>query len=91
MWNKDDLDGLLKAAQANDSKAMESLLEAYKPLVRHAARSYFLVGADGEDLLQEGMIGLYRAILSFDFDKNHDFSAYAQVCIKRNIYTAINP
>ena len=72
-----------------DEKAVEFLLEKYKNLVRKEARAYFLEGADGDDLLQEGMIGLYRAIRDYKSDKNVAFMVFASLCIKRQIKTAV--
>lgn len=71
-------------------KASETLLyEKYKPLVKSRARSYFLVGADHEDLIQEGMIGLYNAVCDYSPDKQAAFSTFAELCITRRIITAI--
>lgn len=67
----------------------EELLESYKPLVISIARRYYLVGAEMDDLIQEGMIGLYKATLSYDEEKKSSFSNFASLCIKRQIQTAI--
>lgn len=72
-----------------DEIAQEHLIRKYKNFVRAKARSYFLVGADSEDIIQEGMIGLFKAIRDFDIDKNSNFKAFAELCIKRQIITAI--
>ena len=72
-----------------DSLAMEYLLNKYKNFVRSKARSYFLIGADHEDLVQEGMIGLYKAVRDFRPDKLSSFRAFAELCITRQIITAI--
>ena len=76
-------------AQENDDAAMEHLLNKYKNFVRSRARSYFLIGADHEDIVQEGMIGLYKAIRDFRTDKLSSFHAFAELCITRQIITAI--
>lgn len=76
-------------AQNNDDAALDFLLEKYKNFVRAKARSYFLIGADHEDIVQEGMIGLYKAIRDFKPDKQTSFKAFAELCIKRQIITAI--
>ena len=76
-------------AQQGDRNAEDWLLEKYKNFVRSKARSYFLVGADREDIVQEGMIGLYKAIRDFKEDKQASFHAFAEICIKRQIITAI--
>lgn len=72
-----------------DSEAEEYLLNKYKNFVRAKARSYFLIGADHEDIVQEGMIGLYKAIRDFKPEKLSSFRAFAELCITRQIITAI--
>ena len=69
--------------------AQEYLIHKYKNFVRAKARSYFLIGADREDIIQEGMIGLYKAIRDFRGDKKASFRAFAELCITRQIITAI--
>ena len=76
-------------AQQGDSLASEFLLNKYKNFVRSKARSYFLVGADHEDIVQEGMIGLFKAFRDFKPDKLSSFRAFAELCITRQIITAI--
>ncbi|MDL2237537.1 RNA polymerase sporulation sigma factor SigH [Christensenellaceae bacterium OttesenSCG-928-K19] len=73
----------------NDDEALEFLLQKYKNLVRSKARSYFLIGADKEDIVQEGMIGLYKAIRDYSPDKRASFRVFAELCITRQIITAI--
>lgn len=80
---------LVELAAADDGLALEYLLNKYKNFVRAKARSYFLIGADREDLVQEGMIGLYKAIRDFDGDKQASFRAFAEMCVTRQIITAI--
>ena len=75
--------------QNGDPVAHEFLLNKYKNFVRSKARSYFLIGADHEDIVQEGMIGLYKAIRDFRADKLTSFRAFAELCITRQIITAI--
>lgn len=70
-------------------KGMEHLIEKYKPLVRAKSRSYFLVGADREDIVQEGMIGLFKAIRDYRADKSIPFKVFAEMCITRQIITAV--
>ena len=72
-----------------DGDAMVYLLDEYKNFVRGKARSYFLIGADHEDIVQEGMIGLYKAIRDFRPEKQTSFRAFADLCVKRQIITAI--
>lgn len=80
---------LLKRIHSADSMALEYLINKYKSFVRAKARSYFLIGADREDIVQEGMIGLYKAIRDFRGDKLSSFKAFAELCITRQIITAI--
>ena len=72
-----------------DTVAEEYLLNKYKNFVRSKARSYFLIGADHEDIVQEGMIGLYKAIRDYKQEKLSSFRAFAELCITRQIITAI--
>jgi RNA polymerase sigma-H factor len=76
-------------ARDGDVVALEYLIHKYKNFVRAKARSYFLIGADREDIIQEGMIGLYKAIRDFRADKLASFRAFAELCITRQIITAI--
>lgn len=76
-------------AKLGDNNAISGLMTKYKHLVKNVARKYYLVGGDEEDLMQEGMIGLYDAILSYDASKNDHFEAYAYLVIQRNILNAI--
>lgn len=70
-------------------QGMEYLIEKYKPLVRAKARSYFLVGADREDIVQEGMIGLFKAVRDYKPEKQIPFKAFADICITRQVITAV--
>ena len=76
-------------ARDGDEAALELLLMKYKNFVRSKARSYFLIGADHEDIVQEGMIGLFKAIRDFKPDKLTSFRAFAELCVTRQIITAI--
>jgi RNA polymerase sporulation-specific sigma factor len=76
------------ARQGNDD-ALSRLLQKYRGFARVKARSYFLVGADREDIVQEGMIGLYKAVRDFNPDLQTSFHAFAELCITRQIITAI--
>jgi RNA polymerase sporulation-specific sigma factor len=80
---------IVELAKEGDSAAQEFLINKYKNFVRAKARSYFLIGADREDIIQEGMIGLYKAIRDFKGDKLSSFRAFAELCITRQIITAI--
>src|SRR3712207_8972417 len=74
---------LVDRAREGDDKAIETLLHRYRHYARAKARSYFLAGADREDIVQEGMIGLYKAIRDFQADRNTAFRAFAELCITR--------
>lgn len=76
-------------AKAGSSIALEFLINKYRNFVKAKARSYFLIGADREDIIQEGMIGLYKAIRDFRGDRLSSFRAFAELCITRQIITAI--
>ena len=80
---------VVKLAQDADGAALEYLLNKYKNFVRTKARSYFLIGADHEDIVQEGMIGLYKAIRDYRAEKLSSFRAFAELCVTRQIITAI--
>ena len=73
----------------NDTIALEYLIEKYKKIVRIKARGYYIMGGDSEDIIQEGMIGLYKAIRDFDESKQVNFYSFAVLCITRQIHTAI--
>lgn len=87
---KDKLDEeiVIEAKNGND-RAQEYLISKYENFVKAKAKSYFLIGADKEDIYQEGMIGLYKAIRDFKVDKSTTFKAFAELCITRQIITAI--
>ena len=80
---------IVSRCHEGDPLAEEYLLDKYKNFVRSRARSYFLIGADHEDIVQEGMIGLYKAIRDYRSDKLSSFRAFAELCITRQIITAI--
>ena len=80
---------IARLAQAGDEEASAFLLRKYKNFVRSKAHSYFLVGADHEDIVQEGMIGLFKAIREFRPEKLASFHAFAEICVTRQIITAI--
>lgn len=81
---------IIHRAQNGDKEAELFLLQKYRKNVLFRARSYFLVGGDNEDLIQEGMIGLYRAIWNYRNDREALFSTFANLCIERQIQTAIS-
>ncbi|MEK4027354.1 MULTISPECIES: RNA polymerase sporulation sigma factor SigH [Bacillaceae] len=80
---------LIELVHSGNSDALDYLIHKYKNFVRAKARSYFLIGADREDIVQEGMIGLYKAIRDYREDKLTTFKAFAELCITRQIITAI--
>ena len=82
-------DELVLATRSGDDEALSVLLTKYRAFARVKARSYFLVGADREDIVQEGMIGLYKAIRDFNPDMQSSFRAFAELCVTRQIITAI--
>lgn len=80
---------VIQEAKVGNEKALEYLINKYKSFVRAKARTYFLIGADREDIIQEGMIGLFKAIRDYKGDKLSSFRAFAELCITRQIITAI--
>jgi RNA polymerase sporulation-specific sigma factor len=80
---------LCRLAQSGDRKAEEDLVLRYIRLVRACARRYFLAGGDSEDLIQEGMMGLIKAVREFDPERETSFFAYAELCIKSRLYSAL--
>ena len=80
---------LILKYRVGDDYALEVLLKQNKPLINQIARKYFLIGAEIDDLIQEGMIGLYRAVTTFDATKENSFKSYARVCIERAVINAI--
>lgn len=80
---------LVLAARGGDDLALAELLGRYRSYARGKARSYFLIGGDREDLVQEGMIGLFKAVRDFDPDLDTTFRSFAELCITRQILTAI--
>jgi RNA polymerase sporulation-specific sigma factor len=84
----EDVDLVSRVREGSDP-ALDVLLHRYRNFARSKARSYFLAGSDKEDVVQEGMIGLYKAIRDFDLDQDTPFRAFAELCISRQILTAI--
>lgn len=80
---------LIRAVREQQPDAMDYLLDKYRNLVKRETREIYIIGADSEDLMQEGMIGLFKAIRDFDAEKNASFYSFAVLCIKRQIYTAV--
>ena len=88
-YRKYEEEELICLANQGDSIAEEIIINKYKKLVKVKARSYFLIGADTEDIIQEGMIGLYKAVRNYQLKKISSFKAFAELCITRQIITAI--
>lgn len=80
---------IVEEAKIGNKRAQEFIISKYENFVKNKAKSYFLIGADKEDIYQEGMIGLYKAIRDFNGEKSTSFKAFAELCITRQIITAI--
>jgi RNA polymerase sporulation-specific sigma factor len=87
--NMTDEEIVAEIKDSSNTIALDYLINKYRNFVRAKARSYFLIGADREDIIQEGMIGLYKAIRDFRNDKLSSFRAFAELCVTRQIITAI--
>lgn len=84
-----ELNKYLYQAKNGDIESMDYILQYFKPKVIAICREYFLIGADFDDILQEGMIGLYKAIMGYNQDKNDNFSSFASMCIHHQIQNAV--
>lgn len=80
---------IVALSQAGDDEALEFLLMKYRTAVLKRARTYFLIGADHEDIVQEGMVGLFKAVRDFNPEKQSGFRSFAELCITRQMITAI--
>ena len=80
---------LIERLRSGDEKIMDFILDKYKPLVRKKANTMYLIGGDTDDLIQEGMIGLFKAIRDFNQEKESSFYHFAEICISRQIYTVV--
>ena len=80
---------LIEKVRQGNMEALEVLMKKYQSFVKIKANRYFLIGADREDIIQEGMIGLYKAVRDYDGDKLSSFKAFAELCVTRQIITAI--
>ena len=80
---------LIERLRDGESQIMEYLMEKYKNLVRSKASSMYILGGDTQDLIQEGMIGLFKAIRDYDSGRDASFYTFAQLCVSRNIYSAV--
>lgn len=88
-WSELEDEEVVKYVHEGEVQALDYLINKYRSFVRAKARTYFLIGADREDIVQEGMIGLYKAIRDFQSDKLSSFKAFAELCVTRQIITAI--
>lgn len=91
-WDKLKDEELAVLASGTGERAVTAadlLMERYKDFVRSKARAYFLMGADSEDVIQEGMIGLYKAVMNYKAEKNVSFSSFADLCVNRQIMSAV--
>lgn len=80
---------LIENIKQEDPKALDCLIERYNDVVSMKANRFFMVGAEKEDMIQEGMIGLYKAVKSFDLEKQNSFKTFANMCIERQLITAV--
>ena len=80
---------IIRRVRGGEKEGTDYLLEKYKNLVRKKARALYLIGGDNDDLIQEGMIGLYKAIRDYDVEKETVFRSFASVCIDRQLYNAV--
>ena len=80
---------LIENIKQQDQKALECLIERYNDVVSMKANKFFMVGAEKEDMVQEGMIGLYKAVKSFNIEKQNSFKTFANMCIERQLITAV--
>ena len=83
------INDMVASAKNGDLSSMENILQYFKPKVTAICREYFLIGADFDDILQEGMIGLYKAITSFNGERNDNFASFATMCIHHQIQNAV--
>ena len=80
---------LIDLSRDGNPEAMERLLEKYKGMVLRKAKSMFILGGDSEDLIQEGMLGLFKAVRDYDSGRDASFRTFAQLCVSRQLYTAV--
>lgn len=80
---------LIEKLRGGDEKLMDYILDKYKPLVRKKANAVFLIGGETDDLIQEGMIGLFKAVRDYDVEKEASFFSFAELCITRQLYKAV--
>ena len=88
-FEKQSDEELIRLLHAGDTRVIDFLMEKYKNLVRRHAKVMYIAGADSDDLIQEGMIGLFKAIRDYDESHEASFQTFARLCISRQIVTAI--
>ena len=88
-YANDNDEDLIQRVKSGDNDALEFLLDKYKEIVNMKVSRYFIVGAEKEDIIQEGLIGLYKAIKSYDTEKQNSFKSFANLCVERQLITAI--
>ena len=88
-YNEMTYEALIERLRAGESAIADYLMEKYKGLVRKKARAMFLIGGDTDDLIQEGMIGLFKAVRDYDSEQGTSFASFADLCISRQMYSAI--
>lgn len=89
-YSDEQLIGLLREAEAEDADGiMDYIMEKYKPLVRKKTNALYLIGGENDDLVQEGMIGLFKAVRDYDGNREASFYHFAELCINRQLYSAL--
>lgn len=96
MWSSTNInydsmtdEDLIKIIKSGDKQALNYLIDKYKDLVNMKVSKYFMIGAEKEDIVQEGLIGLFKAVKSYDLEKQNSFKTFANLCIERQLITAI--
>jgi RNA polymerase sporulation-specific sigma factor len=89
-YNEMSDEQLIRLAQAGNNQVVDYLMEKYKDFVRKKAYELYIIGGDSDDLIQEGMIGLFKAVRDYDSSKDTSFFTFADLCISRQLYTAIH-
>ena len=82
-------EALIQSINSNDANALQYLIQKYSDVVNMKANKFFMIGAEKEDMVQEGLIGLYKAVKSFDKEKQNSFKTFANLCIERQLITAV--
>ena len=88
-YQQESDEALLERLRDGESMIMDYIMDKYKFLVRSKAQSMYILGADTEDLIQEGMIGLFKAVRDYDCGRDASFYTFADLCISRQMYTAV--